>query len=154
LTRKVNDQLSRLIATWFFVGEIPFAPGTMGTLAAIPLYVLVARVPLGWYLGLVGALAVLGLVVSERVAAVDGDKDPPWVVVDEVVGFLVSMISIPAKPTWILLGFCCFRLFDILKPPPIRRLEPLKGGIMWDDMVAGIYANLAMRFILRLFSGP
>jgi phosphatidylglycerophosphatase A len=135
------------IATWFGCGLVPKAPGTMGALGAIPLYLLLAR---GGREGVAaGALALtaLGIWASSAVARDLGKKDPQLVVVDEVVGLLVTMLPI-RDVSWraILCGFLLFRLFDITKPWPTRRFEALPGGwgIVMDDVVAGVFGACVM----------
>jgi phosphatidylglycerophosphatase A len=129
-----------IIATWFGCGSVPKAPGTMGTIGAIPLYLLVARE--GRTGVAVAALAVtaIGIWAASQVARDLGKKDPQVVVVDEVAGMLVTMLPM-AHVSWraILIGFVLFRLLDITKPWPVRRFEALPGGwgIVMDDVVAG-----------------
>ena len=131
-----------ILSTWFGAGLFPLAPGTFGTLGAIPLILLVDG------LGLLSK--ALFLVVFLAVAVWSAGRcqdlvrrnDPSEVVIDEVAGFLLTMVYLP--PIWpaIVLGFVLFRLFDILKPYPIRRIEMLRGGfgIVLDDLLAGLYA--------------
>lgn len=124
-------------------GLSPWAPGTAGTLAAIPLYLLVAPLPLAPYLALVAASFAIGVWACDKTARELGVDDPSPVVWDEVVGLLVTMIAAPPGWVWVLVGFLLFRLFDILKPWPIRVLDrDLHGGlgIMLDDLVAGLMA--------------
>jgi phosphatidylglycerophosphatase A len=136
-----------LVATWFGCGMVPTAPGTMGSLGAIPLYLLVAR---GGRLGVAGgALAVtaIGIWAASVVAHDLRKKDPQVVVVDEVAGMLVTMLPM-ADVSWraILYGFLLFRLFDVAKPWPTRRFEALPGGwgIVMDDVVAGGFGACVM----------
>jgi len=147
-----------LLSSWFCVGLMPIAPGTFGTLAAIPV-VFVTH-----YFGtFFGALFILILVALAFWASDLGRKrlgknDPSEVVIDEVVGFLVTMFLLPLSWLSLTLGFILFRIFDIIKPFPIRRLEKIKGGfgIVLDDLLAGIYANICLRillFILRAGGG-
>lgn len=129
-------------------GLSPWAPGTAGTLAAIPLYLLLLSLPLGWYLGLLVAFFGVGLWACDKTARELGTDDPSPVVWDEVVGFLVTMIAAPAGWPWILIGFLLFRVFDILKPWPIRVIDRrLTGGlgIMLDDVLAGFMAWVVLQ---------
>lgn len=141
--RRVASKAAWVVATWFGCGLVPKAPGTMGSLGAIPLYLALAREGRGG----VGAGAVLvtgiGVWAATVVSRELGKKDPQIVVVDEVAGMLVTMlpmrtISWPA----ILAGFLLFRLFDVVKPWPVRRLESLREGwgIVLDDVAAGVLA--------------
>jgi len=136
-----------MISTFFWSGYFPFAPGTFATLVFIPVYIIV----FSWmhpllYLASTAAVYLAGTWSSNYAAVIFGRKDPSKVVIDEVAGFLVTMMFIPATPVRIIFGFIFSRLFDIVKPPPARQAESLRGGngIMLDDVIAGIYGNLAM----------
>ncbi len=128
------------LATWFGCGKVPVAPGTMGTLGAIPLYLLAARGGQGWVF--VAAILVTGIGVwaSTVVARELGRKDPQVVVIDEVAGLLVTMLPMH-HVSWLALGigFVLFRGLDVVKPWPVRRFEDLPGGwgIVMDDVAAG-----------------
>ena len=142
-----------LLATWWGVGFCPLAPGTLGTLAAIPLFLILSLFPLWLYLLCVFGLALLACWVAGRGEVIFGGHDPHAIVIDEVVGFLAVMIALP--PTWpsLLAGFILFRAFDVIKPPPIRFLErtvPGGYGVVIDDVMAALYAHIALR-ILFLF---
>ena len=136
-----------LLALGFGSGLAPRAPGTFGTLAAIPIYLLFSGLPLALYLVVVAAAFALGVFVCGRTARVLGVHDHPGLVWDEVVGYLLTMTFAPAGWPWLVVGFLLFRLFDIWKPGPIRRIDRvLHGGlgIMLDDAAAGIVAGLVM----------
>jgi phosphatidylglycerophosphatase A len=140
-------RIAWVVATWFGCGSVPKAPGTMGTIGAVPLYLLVAR---GGRTGVaVAALAItaIGVWAATEVARDLGKKDPQVVVVDEVAGMLVTMLPM-ARVSWraILIGFLLFRLFDITKPWPVRRFEALPAGwgIVMDDVVAGVLGASVM----------
>jgi phosphatidylglycerophosphatase A len=142
-----------LLATWWGAGFSPLAPGTVGTLAAIPLFLILSLLPLWLYLCCLLGLALLACWAAGRAETIFGQKDPGAVVIDEVVGFLVVMIALP--PTWpsLLAGFILFRAFDVIKPPPIRFLEQaVKGGygVVLDDVLAALYAHITLR-VLSLF---
>ena len=129
---------------------VPKAPGTFGTLGAVPLAVGV------YYFGVFfGALFIVIFILIAVWASglsqkILGRDDPPEVVIDEVAGFLLTVFLVP--PSWLSLcfGFLLFRFFDILKPFPIGRSEKLKGGagVVLDDLLAGIYSNLCLRIVL------
>lgn len=143
---------ARSLATFFGAGFFPKAPGTVATIATIPLYLLLRRLPLPLYVGFIGKLFVTGVVVSGMMEKEWG-KDPSRVVIDEVCGLLVTLVERPAGIKEIALGTALFRLFDIVKPPPVGTLDRnLKGGlgIMADDIAAGIMAALVLRLIRRL----
>ena len=138
-----TQRIAWAIATWFGCGRVPKAPGTMGTLGAIPLYLIVDRITHGGRVGVAVAavlVTLIGVWAAGVVAHDIASKDPQIVVVDEVAGYLVTMIAAP-HASWIAVvtGFVVFRAFDILKPWPIRRIEKLPGGwgIVMDDVAAG-----------------
>ncbi len=128
------------LATWFGCGLIPRAPGTMGALGAIPLYLLVAQGGRIVVVAAAAAVTAIGVWASAVVARELGKKDPQIVVIDEVAGMLVTMAPVP-HPSWptVVAGFVAFRVLDMTKPWPIRRIEGLPGGwgIVLDDVAAG-----------------
>ena len=142
-----------ILGTWFGSGLAPVAPGTSGTLAGLPVVLLVGRLET-----IQAALFVLFfLAVSIWAADLScrtlGKDDPPAVVIDEVAGFLLALFLMPLTWVHLCVGFLLFRLFDVWKPFPIRSLEKLKGGlgVVADDLLAGIYANLALRLLFFFF---
>lgn len=142
---------ARSIATFFGAGYFPKAPGTFATIATIPLYLLVRRLSLPLYVGIIGKLLVAGVVAS-GVVEKEWGKDPSRVVIDEVCGLLVTLVERPAGMKEIALGAALFRLFDIIKPPPVGTLDKnVKGGfgIMADDVAAGVMAALVLWVIRR-----
>lgn len=148
-----RTKVTHWIAFGFGSGLAPKAPGTFGTLAAIPLYVLMSQLNLALYAGLLLAFTLFGIWVCGRVADDIGTKDPSAIVWDEFVGFLLTMIVAPPGWVWILVGFLAFRLFDIWKPWPIRVVDQQVGGglgIMLDDIIAGVMAA-ALLMLLALF---
>ena len=135
------------IATWFGCGLVPKAPGTMGTLGAIPLYLLVAHCGRTGVAAAALVVTAIGIWAGTVVARELGKKDPQVVVVDEVAGFLVTMLPM-REVSWlaVVIGFVAFRAFDIIKPWPARRLEGLPGGwgIVLDDIAAGVFGAMVM----------
>lgn len=128
-------------------GAAPKAPGTFGTLAAIPLYLLLVQASLPVYLLLVVVAFGIGIYLCGKTAADWGEHDHGAIVWDEFVGFWITMIAVPLTWYWIVAGFLLFRLFDIWKPWPIRVLDKqVHGGmgIMIDDVLAGIYALVVL----------
>jgi phosphatidylglycerophosphatase A len=132
-----------LVSTGLGSGLAPFAPGTFGTLAAVPLVFALAQLPLLWSAALVLVLAALGVYVSEITSRDLGVEDHGGIVIDEVVGFALTMWALPLEWPWLLAGFCLFRLLDIVKPWPVRFFDQhVTGGlgVMADDIVAGVLA--------------
>jgi phosphatidylglycerophosphatase A len=129
------------VAVWFGCGHVPIAPGTAGTLGAIPLYLLIR--PLGPLAVAAAAVALtaVGIWAAARVERRLGGKDPQIVCVDEVAGVFVTWIAAPPTTRALVAGVIAFRIFDQLKPWPARRAERLKGGagIVLDDIAAGLW---------------
>jgi phosphatidylglycerophosphatase A len=142
-----------LLATFGYVGYFPIAPGTAGSAAALLLYALLRWLGLPWVdLAVVATLCLAGFWAADVAERHYGREDPGYVVLDEVVGMLLTLLFIPVTWSGVLAGFLLFRLFDIVKPAPARQCERLHGGvgIMMDDVVAGIYGNLALRLLIWL----
>ena len=141
-----TPRLAIAIATVGGVGYAPVASGTFGSIPAVLLYWLLA--PFGpWpIVATIVAVTAVGLWASGVAERHWGNTDPGRVVIDEVAGQLVTLVFHPANPATLALGFFLFRLFDVTKPFPARRLESLHGGrgIMADDLVAGVYASLTL----------
>ncbi|WP_006786373.1 phosphatidylglycerophosphatase A [Thiorhodospira sibirica] len=138
------------IAQGFGTGRVPKAPGTVGTLPGVFLFWLMADLPLWWYLGITLVLFALGVWICELAARQLGRDDPPSVVWDEIVGYLIAMIAAPSGWEWMVVGFMLFRLFDIWKPWPIRWIDRrVHGGmgIMLDDVLAGIAAAAVLHLL-------
>jgi phosphatidylglycerophosphatase A len=141
------DALAHLLSIWFGCGLVPYAPGTAGTIGALPLYLLLQ--PLGPVAVLLAAavVAVVGVWASHRTAARLGIKDPPIVCIDEVAGVLLTWSAAPPGWAATLTGFVLFRIADQVKPWPARVFErrlPGGFGIVFDDLAAGVWAALAM----------
>jgi phosphatidylglycerophosphatase A len=160
--------LARIIATWFYCGLVPFAPGTAGSIAAIAIAWLLNRylgMPPLAIAGLGALLAAPGIWAAGVTAKALGKEDPQIVVVDEVVGQWITLAGAAAPAgslNWLatgalnwrawLLALLLFRLFDVWKPPPVRQLEKLPGGlgIVADDAMAGVYAAMVLFVAGRL----
>jgi phosphatidylglycerophosphatase A len=139
-----------LLAFGFGAGLSPKAPGTAGTLVGVALYLVLSMLPVALYVLIVAALFAAGVWAVGSVAHEMGSDDPPAIVWDEVVGFLIAMIAAPAGMMWIIAGFALFRAFDIAKPWPIGNLDGrFKGGvgIMLDDLVAGVYTWVVLHVL-------
>lgn len=141
-----------ITATWGGAGFSPVASGTVGTLAAIPLYLIMARLPLNLYLATLVPFFFLASWVSGQAETVFGEKDSGKIVIDEVMGYLITMAGVTLSWQSIVAGFFLFRLFDIVKPEPARYCDrQIKNGygVVLDDVVAGIYACIALHLLLR-----
>ena len=138
------------LALGFGAGCAPLAPGTFGTLIAMPFCWLALRLPLSLYAGLTLLMALLGVYLCKRTSHALGGQDHPAIVWDEFVGLFLTMLAAPPGWYWLLLGFVLFRFFDILKPWPVSVADQnLKGGfgIMMDDILAAVYAWLVLQLI-------
>lgn len=148
--KRVKGILVLLVASWFYVGRLPIIPGTWGTLGAVPLYFLMAKLQPLQYGVFLTVMVIASFWIVENASQILRSADPPMVVIDEVMGFLITMFGIPFGFVEILLGFFLFRVFDILKPYPIRALEAKRGGILLDDLMAGVYANITIRVLIKV----
>jgi phosphatidylglycerophosphatase A len=144
-----------LTATFFRIGRLHPGPGTWGSAATVVLWFLLTRfIPGPWQtpsaIVLAAFVVAVGIPAATRVSRASGLKDPQFVVIDEVAGQLITFIAVPVTWKSLLLGFILFRGFDILKPPPLRRLEQLREGIgiVVDDVGAGLYAWAIMQLML------
>ena len=145
--------LSKILSTCFGIGYFPVAPGTATSLTVVLVYkFFLYSLPWPLYLGLLLLLFFLGALAATRYSAALKMKDPRRITIDEAVGQLLPMFLLP--PTWVnmAIAFLLFRIFDILKPFPIRRTEsfPQGWGIMVDDVVAGLYTGILINFYLLL----
>ena len=146
--KRVFTDPVHFFAFGFGSGLAPFAPGTFGTAAAIPLYLLMAPLSLPLYLALVVVSLVFGVWVCGKAGADLGVHDHGGIVWDEFVGLWITLIAVPAGWEWIVAGFLLFRLFDIWKPWPIGWADrQVSGGlgVMLDDVIAGLYAWLILQ---------
>lgn len=137
------------IAFGFGTGAIPIAPGTFGTLIAIPFYLFLTHYSQTVYIVLTLAITFFSVWLCEKVSRETQSHDHQGMCIDEIVGYLVTMIHAPYGWKWMLLGFILFRIFDIWKPWPIRQVDQhVKGGfgMILDDVMAGFYAFLIIQF--------
>lgn len=149
----MNDKchaISKIMATVFFVGYVPFAPGTCGTLAGM-LFIWLLKPSFLWQLAILIAVFIIGIKASGMAEKAFGEKDSKQIVIDEFAGYLCSIILLPLTPAYMIAAFFLFRFFDILKPPPIRMFEKIGGGagVMLDDVAAGVITNAVLQ-IFRL----
>ncbi len=147
--KKVNPFFIRIIATGFYSGYSPIAPGTVGSLVALVIY---------WILNLINPIIFfiviiitffIGIISSQRMELILGE-DPPAVVIDEIVGMWISLLFIHKNHFLVIAAFFIFRIYDIIKPQPARFVEKFKNGwgIMLDDVVSGIYSNITLQLII------
>jgi phosphatidylglycerophosphatase A len=138
------------LALGFGSGLAPKAPGTFGTLAAVPIYLLMASLTTNVYAVLVLVMTIAGIYICGKAAADAGVHDHGAIVWDEIVGYLITMFMIPLSWQSVVVGFILFRIFDIFKPWPISFVDKKMGGgfgIMFDDVLAGLFALVCMHFI-------
>ncbi|MGD8944195.1 MAG: phosphatidylglycerophosphatase A [Desulfobacterales bacterium] len=146
-----RDRLVLFLATGFFIGYVPVAPGTFGTLIGLPLCYLLSGIQIGLSVILVALFIGLSITLASAAEKILSQKDAAQIVIDEIAGLLVTFVGLPFNLQTAVLGFIIFRVFDILKPVPIGWLDTrVSGGsgIVVDDVVAGIYANLVLRVII------
>lgn len=149
-------RLAVFVATVGYCGYFPFAPGTVGSAAGLVVYLFV------WWtgspiveVGLIVALFAVGVWAGTTAERYFGGVDPGPIVLDEVVGMLITLAFIPVGISGALAGFFLFRVFDVIKPYPAGRFEALHGGlgVMADDAMAAVYANLCLRLAMWLMPG-
>jgi phosphatidylglycerophosphatase A len=144
----VRDKGVIVFVSFLGIGKIPFAPGSVASLATLPIAFLLSFLPRFWHFVLLLLLFFLGVFLAGRAEIILQKRDHPIIVIDEVVGSLLALFYARTLLEFIL-GFFLFRLFDILKPFPLRKLETLKGGlgVMMDDVASGL---LSCGFLLLL----
>lgn len=136
------------------LGYMPKAPGTFGTLAALPICWFLAQIPFYFSLIMLAGIVTASIWIAGQAEIMLRQKDPGIIVIDEMCGLVIALIGLPFTFLNVALGFVLFRIFDIAKPVPIRTLERrMKGGagIVMDDVAAGIIANITLRIILYIF---
>ena len=150
----LGGKTSLILSTWFFSGLLPLAPGTFGTLCAVPLVLVLSYLDIKARALLLVILIIVAVWCSAKSQKQMGRKDPPEVVIDEVAGYSLTMFLLPLTIPSLFLGFVFFRLFDIVKPFPVKSIESrLRGGIgiVGDDLMAGLYAFGITKALLMLF---
>lgn len=146
-------RLAVFVCSFGYIGFFPIAPGTVGSAAGLALYLACRELGLPYFeLPLIVLLFVVGVLAGKAAEEALGGVDPGPVVIDEVMGMLITLFLVPVSWTGLLLGFVLFRAFDVVKPYPTNRLERLPGGLgmMADDAMAAVYANLLMQAAYRL----
>lgn len=145
------DKIIVFIATGAYVGYSPFASGTFGSLWGIFFYYQLLEVQPLFYVFITIVLFFLGIKVSDRAEKIFGQKDSGKIVIDEIAGMMFALILIPKKIEFIIAAFVLFRIFDIFKP--IKKLEDIHGGmgVMADDLLAGLLANVILQIYIYGF---
>ena len=148
---KFHDRAVLFLATGFFVGTVPFAPGTFGSIIGLPVCFLISR--LNIYLSVIWTLLFIIFAIWVAAAALKilKKEDPAEIVIDEIAGLIVTFVGLPFTLKTAIAGFIIFRAFDILKPFPIRTLEEKVAGgpgVVLDDVIAGIYGNIVLRLVI------
>ena len=140
------------LALGFGSGLMPKAPGTFGTLAAIPVYIALSQLELWLFIGITAVISLLGILICDYTSKALGVHDHSGIVIDEIAGYLITMIAVPFNWKWMLIGFLLFRFFDILKPWPISWLDKKVAGgfgIMIDDVLAGLFSLICLHLIIH-----
>lgn len=147
----MSNNWIRLWATFFYVGYFPGCPGSMASIAGAVIALLIGE-NLSAYLFVLCVISWLGFTVGGRMEDILGEKDPSCVVIDEVAGAMIAFFMLPVDVSVFLTAFFLFRAFDMFKIYPVNKFEIMPGatGIMMDDLVAGIYTNIAMQIAVRL----
>jgi len=148
LPKPAKGNIVHMLAFGMGAGCSPKAPGTMGTLLAVGIYLPLSHLSLPMYVAVLTLVVLVGIWLCDKTARELGVHDHPGIVWDEIAGFLLTMVAAPAGWMWMLIGFALFRLFDIWKPWPIGWLDnKVEGGlgIMLDDLVAGVFAALCLQ---------
>jgi len=143
------------LATGCFIGNIPFAPGTLGSILGLPLCFLLSKIDLPVAVLLAAVFIFLAVWVAQEAEKILKKKDPGAIVIDEIAGIVVALIGLPFNFFYATIGFLIFRVLDIIKPYPIRLLERRfsgGAGIVLDDVAAGLLSNLTLRVILLMNS--
>jgi phosphatidylglycerophosphatase A len=146
----MSDKLVKMLSTWFYIGDIPGAPGTVAS-AAGALLAIIFSSNIILYLLILCAVIIMGLKVCGLMEGILDRKDPGCVVIDEVAGIMVAFFLLPLNIAVIFTAFFLFRAFDMFKIYPVNKFEQLQGsmGVMMDDIIAGVYTNIVMQVAVR-----
>ncbi len=137
-------------ATGFFSGRLRFAPGSFGTIAAVPFVFVFEFMPMPFHVVYSVGFILAALFLADRAALILGEKDPACIVVDEMAGYIVALSLVPVQASTLAAGFFIFRFFDIAKPGPVRYFERnFSGGagIVLDDVMAGVFTAFVLKII-------
>lgn len=149
----MSDTLVKIVSTFFYIGYLPFMPGTFASIFALAVFYFIRG---NAFINLALALAVisLGFLSSGKAEKIFKSKDPSCVVIDEAAGMFLALLFLPPKLSIMILALVLFRILDILKPYPIKKIQNLRGssGIMGDDLLAGLCVNLVLQLALKVAS--
>jgi phosphatidylglycerophosphatase A len=148
---KIVQSISKIIATVFFIGYIPFAPGTFGSLAGLT-FIWTFKPYAFWQVIILVSGFIIGVLSSSMAEKGFKEKDSKHIVIDEFVGYIASVMLLPFTAGHLVAAFFLFRFLDILKPPPIRNVERMFSGgmgVMVDDLAAGVITNIILQ-VFRL----
>lgn len=148
----LRDKIVLFIAQGAYSGRFPVAPGTAGTVVGVLFYLFLKDIDPLWYGAACVGVAVLGTWAAGYADCILGTKDSPTIVIDEIAGFLIAMFLIPFAWGYVVAGFILFRIFDILKPWPLKRLQdlPRGPGVMLDDIGAAVYTNIILQAVVHI----
>jgi len=146
----MSDKMVKMLSTWFYVGNLPIAPGTAASAVGVAI-AMICSPSIILYICVSMIVIILGFMVSGKMEKVLGQKDPGCIVIDEVAGIMLAFFLLPMTPAVIIVAFFLFRAFDMFKIYPVNKFEQLEGstGVMMDDIIAGIYTNIVMQFAIR-----
>jgi phosphatidylglycerophosphatase A len=150
---KFKDAAVLFLATGFYTGNLPIAPGTFGTILGLPLCFVLAGLKFPLAVACTMLFIVFAVWIANDAEKLLKKKDPGCIVIDEIAGMAVTLVGLPFNLTTALIGFIIFRILDISKPFPIRALDKRVAGgvgIVIDDVAAGIFANLLLRLIMGI----
>lgn len=152
-----RQKIVLILATGGYIGHLPIAPGTFGSLPGLLICLGMSGIGLGYAILFALVLTGVAIGIAQQAEELIGGKDPSSIVIDEITGMVVTLLGIPLTPFSLVLGFLVFRAFDILKPFPIHFLDqkvPGGAGIVLDDVMAGVYGNLLLRIVLWVTATP
>ena len=145
-----KDKSVMALATGFFAGYIPFAPGTFGSIVGLPLCFLLSKTKLSVAITFILIFIFFAIWIANMAEKILIQKDPGCIVIDEIAGIMIALLGMPFNTISVAAGFVTFRFFDILKPFPIRYMERrIAGGtgVVMDDLMAGVYSNIVLRLL-------
>jgi len=146
----MSEKIVKMLSTWFYVGNLPVAPGTAASAVGVVM-AMICSSNVFFYVCVTLIVTILGFMVSGRMEEILDQKDPGCIVIDEVAGVMIAFFLLPLTPVVIVTAFFLFRAFDMFKIYPVNKFEQLKGstGVMMDDVIAGLYTNIVMQFAIR-----